>query len=566
MSDPSPEIEFRSDVTVELVRSAARDADVLFAARVSTQGEQTLEHIDDDPARSKGLVNFLMRDRHGCFDSDTEVLTLEGWRKWPEVDGTEMFMTLSREGKIEYQRASRVIHKQYSGPMVRLQLAQVDLLVTPDHQLLAKRRRQPHLEGYELVPARDLLDASHRLVMGGGEWPIKSIPSIRAGVMALLGFFIGDGHVSKSTPSFRLRKQREILFLLENARRAGFELTFDGHDRYYLRADETFRLWAKKCYTEDRAKQVPDELLSVPADQLEELLSGLMHSDGSVSKTGKMTYSTTSEKLAGQLQEIAVKTGRAAVVADHPFDNDPAHMGSKRRYRVTIYRPRNMTPRIGWTREARERQVQVEPYTGEVHCVTVPNGTLYVRRGGKPTWSGNSPFEHNSMTFYVQAPIFVFREFMRHRIASYNEESGRYRELRPVFYVPARERKLVQEGKPGAYVFVEGTEEQFLVVDEATREACTQAYAAYQRMLDAGVAREVARGVLPVATYSSMYVTLNARSLMNFLSLRTKRDDSTFPSYPQREIEMVAEQMEATWAELMPLTYEAFNANGRVSP
>ena len=104
----------------------------------------------------------------------------------------------------------------------------------------------------------------------------------------------------------------------------------------------------------------------------------------------------------------------------------------------------------------------------------------------------------------------------------------------------------MQEGKPGAYVFVEGTEEQYLVVDEATREACAQAYAAYQRMLDAGVAREVARGVLPVATYSSMYVTLNARSLMNFLSLRTKRDDSTFPSYPQREIEMVAEQMEAT--------------------
>ena len=72
-----------------------------------------------------------------------------------------------------------------------------------------------------------------------------------------------------------------------------------------------------------------------------------------------------------------------------------------------------------------------------------------------------SPFEHNSMTFYVQAPIFVFREFMRHRIASYNEESGRYRELRPVFYVPGPERKLIQEGKPGAYVFVDGTPEQY---------------------------------------------------------------------------------------------------------
>jgi hypothetical protein len=71
-------------------------------------------------------------------------------------------------------------------------------------------------------------------------------------------------------------------------------------------------------------------------------------------------------------------------------------------------------------------------------------------------------------------------------------------------------------------------------------------------MLDAGVAREVARGVLPVATYSSMYVTMNARSLMNFLSLRTKREGSHFPSYPQREIEMVAEQMETEWASSCP--------------
>jgi thymidylate synthase (FAD) len=177
-----------------------------------------------------------------------------------------------------------------------------------------------------------------------------------------------------------------------------------------------------------------------------------------------------------------------------------------------------------------------------------------------------SPFEHNSMTFYVQAPIFVFREFMRHRIASYNEESGRYRELRPVFYVPGPDRKLVQQGKPGHYVFVDGTAEQHAVVDEATRGACAEAYEAYQRMLAAGVAREVARGVLPVATYSSMYVTMNARSLMNFLSLRTKREDSRFPSYPQREIELVAEQMEQHWSQLMPLTYSAFNDNGRVAP
>ena len=177
-----------------------------------------------------------------------------------------------------------------------------------------------------------------------------------------------------------------------------------------------------------------------------------------------------------------------------------------------------------------------------------------------------SPFEHNSMTFYVQAPIFVFREFMRHRIASYNEESGRYRELRPVFYVPGPDRKLVQVGKPGAYDFEDGTAEQTALVVQETMAVTRAAYESYQRMLEAGVAREVARIVLPVNIYSSMYVTMNSRSLMNFLSLRTKREGTHFPSFPQREIEMVAEKMEAFWAPLMPLSYESFNENGRVAP
>lgn len=177
-----------------------------------------------------------------------------------------------------------------------------------------------------------------------------------------------------------------------------------------------------------------------------------------------------------------------------------------------------------------------------------------------------SPFEHNSFTFYVQAPIFVFREFMRHRMASYNEESGRYRELRPVFYVPSAERNLTQVGKPGAYRFEPGTPEQHQLVERSVREQSAAAYRAYREMLEAGVAREVARTVLPLNLYSSMYTTMNARSLMNFLSLRTARDTAAFPSFPQREIEMVAEQMEDHFRTAMPLTHAAFEDGGRIAP
>ena len=177
-----------------------------------------------------------------------------------------------------------------------------------------------------------------------------------------------------------------------------------------------------------------------------------------------------------------------------------------------------------------------------------------------------SPFEHSVMTFYVAAPIFVWREHMRHRMSSYNEESGRYRVLEPVFYTPGPQRNLVQVGKPGAYEFVPGNPQQHEVVTEAVQQATAEAYAQYERMLEAGIARELARTVLPVSIYSSAYVTMHARALMNFLSLRRHTDDSHFPSYPQREIEMVAERYEELWAGLMPLTHAAFVANGRVAP
>ncbi len=135
-----------------------------------------------------------------------------------------------------------------------------------------------------------------------------------------------------------------------------------------------------------------------------------------------------------------------------------------------------------------------------------------------------------------------------------------------MFYVPGPDRRLGQTGKPGHYEFVAGSPEQHALVEAETRRICTEAYVAYQRMLAAGIAREVARIVLPLTIYSSMYVTMNARALMNFLSLRTARPDAHFPSFPQREIEMCAEQMEQEWARLMPLTHAAFETNGRVAP
>lgn len=178
-----------------------------------------------------------------------------------------------------------------------------------------------------------------------------------------------------------------------------------------------------------------------------------------------------------------------------------------------------------------------------------------------------SPFEHNSITLYVKAPIFVFREFHRHRVGfSYNEMSGRYTELLPEFYIPAPDRPLRNIGSSAKPEFAPGTNFQTRLVRRLLELGYRGSWKIYKTLLRFGIANEVARLVLPVGIMSQMYVTTNARAIMNFLSLRTKDERATHISRPQQEIEMVARKIEAEFAELFPITYKYYNEFGRVAP
>ena len=170
-----------------------------------------------------------------------------------------------------------------------------------------------------------------------------------------------------------------------------------------------------------------------------------------------------------------------------------------------------------------------------------------------------SPFEHNSFRFHVRCPIFVMREWIRHRWSSFNEFSMRYTRASDEFYLPALEDVRQQVGKPGAYSF-EPVEAEFAERVRGEMEATNKAaYATYNSLIEAGIARELARTVLPVAAYTEFYWTVNARALMNFLSLRNAKT-------AQREIRRYAEVIESIFAERMPSTHAAFIAAGRTPP
>jgi thymidylate synthase (FAD) len=170
-----------------------------------------------------------------------------------------------------------------------------------------------------------------------------------------------------------------------------------------------------------------------------------------------------------------------------------------------------------------------------------------------------SPFEHNAFRFHIRCPIFVAREWFRHRIGSFNEFSMRYAKATDDFYVPEPEDVRTQVGKPGAYTFEQVDPE---LAEEAREELETiyrEAYAAYARLVEKGVARELARSVIPVGAYTQFYWTVNARALMNFVSLRNAE-------FAQLEIRRYAEAVEAFLAQKMPVTHAAFVANNRTAP
>jgi thymidylate synthase (FAD) len=181
-----------------------------------------------------------------------------------------------------------------------------------------------------------------------------------------------------------------------------------------------------------------------------------------------------------------------------------------------------------------------------------------------------TPFECNAMTFLIHAPIFVFREWHRHRIGwSYNEESGRYKTLDPVFYLPVRDRPMmkVEDWKPGRPKFtVCQDDETYESLCASLKQSYALAYRNYEFNLNLGIDPGLARDCLPVGIYSSMFATCNARSLMHFLSLRTFDEKANHTSYPLYEIEVAARKMEEIFAKLFPITHKAYADFGRECP
>jgi thymidylate synthase (FAD) len=543
---PDSSVTFRDDVTVELVKHSASDSDVLWAARVSTAGEQSLAELTKDPERSKGLINYLMRDRHGSpfehnsmtFFISAPIFVFREFMRhrvgWCLAGDTEVTLE-SEDGSLHRRKIADLYRLWHHGVRDRMPLS-VDGATW--HSRAGKWMAQVRHEGRDhYLGLFDSKEAADHVV----------------------------AEFREEHPSTRLRK-------LESVR------------RHHVRCYDEETLQAQRAQIVDVMESGVKALLSITTETGRTLRCSVDHAvltpDG---------WRKAGELAAGDAVMTAGSAPQPSVdLVPHSLRRGIGVWTSMQRNRVIAETDTCHMCGVSFPREslALDHVVPVvadltkaldaanlAPACEDCHARKSAEEQALARRAGKIAVAVPdrivSVVEDGEEMTYDLSVAGPWHNFLANGIVvhnSYNEESGRYRELQPVFYVPGEERKLVQQGRPGKYEFVHGTPEQHKAVAAAMEESYAQSYAAYQDMLAAGVAREVARATLPVGLFSSMYATCNARSLMHFLGLRTQHELAAVPSFPQREIEMVGEKMEDLWAGLMPLTHAAFNANGRVAP
>ena len=360
--------------------------------------------------RGNGL--FGSAEQTGCYDEETEVLTRQGWKFWKDVTMEDEFCTLSRSRKIEYQRPIRLFKKKYSGKMIHFNTRNLDLKVTPNHNMLIENQKGElsliRADKYAFsskiyhngIPKRgiwlgkkqdlfELKGIEGTKCCFGHEYPYTSPDRTfdTKDWMAFLGIFLSEGWYSKIK-----NRNKDYLFIISQKKphvRKQIKELFERMGIHYNEkiVKNGFGVHCKtlhsylKQFGLQKVRFIPREVLELDKEYLEILYHWLMLGDGSVSKNGQETYYTCSKQLASDVQELIIKLGYGSRITT----KDKLYHGKINRiYEVS----KHVKSDKYWIQT--HKKIEVEDYCGKIYCAEVPNHTLMVRRNGKATWCGNS--------------------------------------------------------------------------------------------------------------------------------------------------------------------------------
>jgi len=333
----------------------------------------------------------------GCYDDQTEVLTKNGWKFFKDVTEEDEFLTRNSNGILEYQMTSKIHKYNYKGDLIKIKSRSTDLLVTPDHNMYVVTHTDFCADrGPKFIKAQDMNYALYRIPCGG-----KYLPSgeeLSRAQMHLIGLYLSEGYIQKER-----KKSSDNIIICQNQGKKNDKMMRDILPlTSYKRSNRKFRVKVgyefknfivKNCGVGKYDKFISPLILN--NKHLDALFESMMDGDGCRGKCGSykgkqyysMTYYTSSKKLVDSFQDLCLKLGYET---RYVFRNRGGGIINGRKVNkgkgcYSIYIRRSKNKKI-----ISKKHISKVYYNGFVYCVTVPNHTLYVRRGGTTSWCGNS--------------------------------------------------------------------------------------------------------------------------------------------------------------------------------
>lgn len=532
-------LEFDKNLEVVVLQCYPIPEQVVYQAGKCDYSETPI-HLQTIPKPSKcgeWIVERLLsndKGHYGCYSSDTEVLTQDGWMYWSKVTKETVLAAYdTKTGLVNFECPSAVQHWDYVGKMYHLEGQALDFLVSPDHRMIVQSRKNDGSwsERYAIT-AEDAFSKPVRYSTSGNlsenERIFIDTPIDNPSFWALVGFWVGDGdsYTSQNTLRFHLKRKRKIEYLQNLCEELGLDFYPTQNDRYVVSYPNIGQWMQRNCLYSLYAtflKKLPNGYLKLEKDCVSNLLDGLRNSDGT-SRRNTWSYSTTSYELASQLQAIAalnnLKFTCVKEVRSNEYHNDIYYL----RLTDRIY------PRVEISQSTRSRTYSEQwvDYEGKIHCATVSTGALIVRRNDKVAVCGNC-LEHPAITFSVSGYVHsVMVQARTHRVGvSFDVQSQRYtgkrvvrvanEELRPedVFYVRPPGFYVNRTGKKYDWSQEDYEDELKFIV-----EGCKRYAVKYEK----GMCEEHIRDYLAQAIRQNFVVSFNLRSVLHLMDLRAKLD------------------------------------------
>jgi replicative DNA helicase Mcm len=352
-----------------------------------------------DGLSANGTSNaFVRADHKHCFSEDTEILTAEGWKFFHQLKKGELALTMNKSGFLEYQPIDEIYTYPGKHEMVHFLNRDVDLLVTKEHRIVYDTHSGAFERGqynWKIRTAESCLRGVEIELPVSGLWLGKGLDEDDA-IIELLGWVVGDGTLPVNEDRVRITQRIDRVPLLQTiASEAGVSYTVTNHfrggynkfpggklrfckpvKRVNLSARDGRRIRPYIKVSGKWQKFFTRNLMNeISVNQIEKLLRGLIASDGHQYSSTYRTFTTTCKLLADQVQELCIKSGYRCII-------------DQRDNRYDLYITPRSTVRVSHKTYAPE--IHTELYYGIVWCVSVPNGTVVVRRNGKHVITGNS--------------------------------------------------------------------------------------------------------------------------------------------------------------------------------